>query len=724
LQNRRYFFLPNNFITLALCLAFFLIFPGCQKAYIWGIKREEFDTRIKRGDFSFLHDIDFSEFNIEDILDYAPGAAYYLSHVAKKLNYGDVVEKLLVLEWNRGSPPWKYQAAAELAEIYIEQKRFQNAKDILSTFLSHHRSAYNLQHILRLEIQTLYKLEEDEELLKKLDEYVDLENSDDWVEKYPELILFKAAAGCRLGQQGWEAFFLQLFYTVPACELHSRAYMFLVYDEQRLTNFLKHELDILKAKSLMVEGKYEAARPLLKQGIVEPSRLRLKDSILPWDYGTVCLKTKSAADEAEFLESLADQAAGRERQLTLEMAAKVYALNRYYKRAQDIWRTILKETDDSYLKKRAQWYMLKYALERGSSAVLSEVSLLLPHWEDFDYFSDLLEGYISSLLWKKDYTSLYKLYLMFQDTAPNELRAQLSYIVARLISLGFIKGRTLDVEKLASQLSTKDGYYSFLSAHFLHTQAQSVLGESKNYRKTAGFTDSDKFIFGFFDFGLCAEGYERLKTADPLPQPDAVFNLAASLKERGQYLSAIRVLHLLTGKEKKQLSKDEALIVYPLAYEEEITKAAARYGLDQLLFFSLIRRESAFDNQIVSRAGAVGLTQLMPATAEDVARRMDLSEIDLTDPEQNALIGAFFLADLLRRFENIPRALAAYNAGPARVKSWENTIGTYPNDLYIEAIPILETRRFVKFICTAAVYYSYLYNDMNSPSERIGALIE
>jgi len=724
LKNKRYFFLPNRFITLALCLAFLMLFPACQKAYIWGIKREELTNKISRGDFSFLEYVDFYEFDIQDILDYSPGAAYYVSRIFTELGYSDSAEKLLALEWQKGNPPWKYQAAVELAEAFIKQERYEDANNIVRTLLKYHSSAYNLPHIKRLDIETLYWQEHDEELLKRLDEYYTAQGPDEWKTDDPEIILFKAVAAFRLKQRGWEDLFRNLFYTVEAGDLHSRAYLYLLYNKERLANLSDIEMGIFKAKSLMAEGSYKDAKTLLKQGITQLPLIQLHNTRLVADYAIACLKASSSLADAELAESIALQLTADTQALALEMAAKIYAFHNSFKKAQSIWFMIYSETADANLKQRAQWYMLKNAVDRGTSAVLAELTSSVPQWKDFDYFSDLLEEYISSLLWGKDFTTLHKLYLIFKDTAPHEVRAKLTYIVARLISLGYLKGKTLDSSHLSEQLSTKDGYYSFLAAHFLNTPAQALLGNKRSYSGNADSSDNGRFIFGFFDFGLFEEGYTLLSTADPYLEADTLFNLAKTLKQRGQYLFAIRVLGLLRSTEQTQLSKEEALIVYPIAYEEEIVQAAVRFGIDRYLFFALIRRESAFDKNIVSHAGAVGLTQLMPATAEDVARRIDLAEPDLTNPEQNALLGAFFMADLMRRFKSVPRALAAYNAGPTRIRNWENNIGKFPDDLYVEAIPILETRKFVKFVCTAAVYYSCLYDDVRSPSERIGKLFE
>lgn len=96
-------------------------------------------------------------------------------------------------------------------------------------------------------------------------------------------------------------------------------------------------------------------------------------------------------------------------------------------------------------------------------------------------------------------------------------------------------------------------------------------------------------------------------------------------------------------------------------YRELIDEAAAAHGLDPQLLHALVLVESAYRPRAVSAAGAAGLTQLMPGTAAD------LGVTDRLDPRQNLFGGAAYLAAQLRRFGDVRLALAAYNAGPARV---------------------------------------------------------
>jgi soluble lytic murein transglycosylase len=154
-------------------------------------------------------------------------------------------------------------------------------------------------------------------------------------------------------------------------------------------------------------------------------------------------------------------------------------------------------------------------------------------------------------------------------------------------------------------------------------------------------------------------------------------------------------------------------LLYPQAFGKQIGELAESEDIPASVFFALVREESYFDPQIVSRSGAIGLTQLMPETAGDSARRLRMEEYDLRDPEQNLRLGARHFSGLLSRLEDIPKALMAYNAGLSRLRSWERNFAGLPTDLLAEAVPYPETRNYVRKILVSAVYYGGLYYDQS-----------
>ncbi len=153
---------------------------------------------------------------------------------------------------------------------------------------------------------------------------------------------------------------------------------------------------------------------------------------------------------------------------------------------------------------------------------------------------------------------------------------------------------------------------------------------------------------------------------------------------------------------------------YPPAYLSLINKHASRHRIDPLIVISVMREESHFQPTAVSRAGALGLMQLMPATARrygKVERNEDLFQV-----EKNIAIGTEHLARLIGRFPSLPHALAAYNAGEGHVQRWMT--GSYLDlDEFVEDIPFAETRNYVLKVLRSYQINKHLYGA--APEETI-----
>jgi len=158
--------------------------------------------------------------------------------------------------------------------------------------------------------------------------------------------------------------------------------------------------------------------------------------------------------------------------------------------------------------------------------------------------------------------------------------------------------------------------------------------------------------------------------------------------------------------------------MFPLAFEEAVSRHARESGIPVALFYGLLREESHFDPNIGSHAGAVGLSQLMPSTAEEVARRIRLRDYDIRNIEDNLRIGSWYLSHRKDQFENGAKALMAYNAGSGRVRRWERDWAPLTPMQYTLSVPIKETRDYVQKVLVSALWYSKLY-DLESPEEII-----
>lgn len=155
-------------------------------------------------------------------------------------------------------------------------------------------------------------------------------------------------------------------------------------------------------------------------------------------------------------------------------------------------------------------------------------------------------------------------------------------------------------------------------------------------------------------------------------------------------------------------------IAYPKAFRDLVVKhAGAADGLDPDLLQALMREESALDPKALSWAGALGLCQLMPPTAAEVAAELKLkrpSQAQLLEPDLNVQLGARYLANLLLRARGVkPFALAGYNAGESAVRRWRAELGDDDLAAWVEQIPIQETRGYVKRVLRSYGTYQLLY---------------
>ncbi|KAA0012543.1 transglycosylase SLT domain-containing protein [Billgrantia pellis] len=152
---------------------------------------------------------------------------------------------------------------------------------------------------------------------------------------------------------------------------------------------------------------------------------------------------------------------------------------------------------------------------------------------------------------------------------------------------------------------------------------------------------------------------------------------------------------------------------FPEAYREHFLHWGQRNGVDPFLLMGIARRESAYNPEALSPAGARGLMQLMPGTATLLSRQLGISDpgpYGVLDPELNIRLGSTYIRDMVDRYRgNRLAAAAAYNAGPGRVDRW---LRDAPEefDLFVETIPFRETRDYVQAVLSYRVIFESLAN--------------
>lgn len=178
------------------------------------------------------------------------------------------------------------------------------------------------------------------------------------------------------------------------------------------------------------------------------------------------------------------------------------------------------------------------------------------------------------------------------------------------------------------------------------------------------------------------------------------------------------MLALLLASALVLLARPVERLLYPLRYAGHISVCARRAGVDPSLVAAVVRAESRFRPDARSRAGAVGLMQVLPETARLVARRHGLDRFRpkmLREPEWNLLIGSLYLSELMDRYHgDVVAALAAYNAGPGVVDTW---VAGKPR-LTIQAIRYPETRSYVREVLWTRERFNRLYPALGADARK------
>lgn len=156
--------------------------------------------------------------------------------------------------------------------------------------------------------------------------------------------------------------------------------------------------------------------------------------------------------------------------------------------------------------------------------------------------------------------------------------------------------------------------------------------------------------------------------------------------------------------------------ICPVHFEDVVLPACGERGIDESIFFSLIRQESLFEPDAVSWVGARGLSQIMPGTGRWIARKLGVRAYNsrrLLDPATNVRFGTYYLSLQLEDFDgDMMRALAAYNGGPESAERWWCYGGGRDTDVFVEDIGYAQTADYVRRVYLYAEFYRDAYGDL------------
>jgi soluble lytic murein transglycosylase-like protein len=738
LQAQRSSFLK---IEVLLLLVVPLLSAGCSNRLVWGLPADELSARLARADYGLLSTIDWAKEDPADALSLGPEAPFYLSFVLQSLDSPQAARRLLEVAWTRGGRPWKEEAGALLAEALLEEKEYGRAIETARAVLVLRPApgppvAGNARRTLA---EALYWNRDDELALA---EAVRLGSGD------PEALLFRAVSSLRLNRPEARELLLALFLREKISSLHGRVYSYLVSEPAFLALFSGIERDLLEGKYHFVQGSWAKGIPLMERALGGMESTRLAGSTVIAELGNSYSYSGRQAAGARFMEALSARLAGAPRADALEQAGKLYRKAKEYQKALALLRTAAEQTRFPAQADKARWFVLDILLTLEPTDLIEQVASESARWNAPSYFSDLLEERIADLVAARNWGQLARLWKALEANGPESVQAQLCYVLgrarqegltARLPALlpGNPPGSPRDFFREAARRSPS-GYYGMMAAAMLGEipaqttprpdpsepsappdpasladpfdaplEAGSPAGSASAGKGPAAGRRLDAITAGFLAYGLGAQAYRRLWD-QRAELPDAlIVDAVRKLNEAREYRGSLYLVGYL--RQRRGLTASEQELYYPRAFGAQIDALASKVGVADHVLFALIREESYFDPSAVSSAGAVGLSQLMPATAAQVAKSLHIEEPDLRDPATNLEIGARHLKDLLRNVDSVPKALLAYNAGLTRVRTWERAGRGLPMDLFLESVPIEETRQYVRKILVSAVMYARLY---------------
>ena len=255
-------------------------------------------------------------------------------------------------------------------------------------------------------------------------------------------------------------------------------------------------------------------------------------------------------------------------------------------------------------------------------------------------------------------------------------------------------------------------YYAVLAAKRLDTTLVAPDRSPSNYGRVPAIDTAMNRIVELRDVGMDVEaGFENDRLfRDALSNPTRMVATAHALAGSDQASRSIALGRRAIDEIGR--SPENYRLYFPVLERETLIASSKENGLDPVLVAALIRQESNFNPLAASPAGARGLMQLMPAVGKTVAESKGIGPWDpelLYQPATNIKLGTAHLSGLARKYPEVVKVLAAYNAGESRVEKWSSKTGAADPEVFTERIPFVETRDYVRTILRNRAYYQALY---------------
>jgi len=543
-----------------------------------------------------------------------------------------------------------------------------------------------------------------------------------------------------------------------------------------LSECQKKHIDFTEEEIAIIRGHYYAARSWYKDALEIYAALQVKTSndgeeqpasspsmASSWpekipalfiqypgnilSFGRTFQYTESGnAGTTLFLKWEAELAAGNDDALKIPRYNLLYSAGRIARArgqasAASIFERALAVAPNKEESDRCIWNLLSLAVESTNNTFINRLERYIPLWHNSSYFIDVMEQYMQRLTARQDWNKIIRIFTLVKNTDADVQKAASAWLIQRAIeekllsasdsrlAAQAVNSRTAAADPLVFARIAYDASYS-ISIPSLYYRCRTAsalrlpfLEFSEN---TAGtFTKEPpsqalQFLLDFFNNNIAELADPYIRAIERDLSPAELRALSEAYAEAEIYNLSMRVITAFINRESYKKERRDLELAYPRPYLKLIESYAKQYNLAPSMMLGLIRAESAFQHAVVSRAGAVGLAQFMPATAKDVAARIhraggpnyasiEYNSLDRTIPEVSVHMGSFYLNMRRNELNDIQLALMAYNGGVPRIRRAQNANPKLPPDLIVETHPTYETRDYGRRVVGFAAVYEALY---------------
>ncbi len=666
-----------------------------------------------------------------DLTNIPPKDKYYFLALKKQQEGNNFEAKRLFSISAKKSSPYIARLSSEnLTEIGNVRERLEACENLIKK--------YSDEDALLIAVKQLFAAEE-------FTKVVVLTNNINYETSENSLIYLRFAAMLKNNAPRLYNDVFEWFTKRPVSSEHYKFFCDISRNEEFLKN--PEQAQIIDLRSEVFKRNYKVAFGKF-QNLKE--NLPLLPQIIS-DAGKICLYgSDSYLQNAKFFDGITEKVSGTDAEFYSNFyAARLYEKIEYLTYATNRYKSAMNcaKTDELY--DNALWYLLSLNLKKSTSQGIKMIKQYCSTWHNPAYFDDIFDMLSPLMLSEGRWNEFNDLYKAIDGYASDGMTAKFAYIFGRLVqeklALPAIDDTHQSEDDAAFTRALTSGneiYYKTMAISKLGLggeNAEEIICNTKNDSEIPVDLEAENLLLGYISFGfpekIYPEWLSQNKRGSRISYETGI-KIAKFLENCGNnkneyYPQALRIAAKVINSADKSVSKEDLKLLYPRDYSKLISEKCKKYNVPEEIMYALVRSESFFDHQIESSAGAVGLTQLMSFTGNDIAHRLKYNEYDLKNPDDNLEFGTWYLNNLAERLEK--RWLSAffsYNAGITRVRRWMNSskiefnnIKKLPDDLFLETIPYEETREYGRKLVGAAAMYAWLYYDKEI-AEEIAEIVE